>query len=233
MKRSTVVTYFLAVAGLLTAAPPVFAHEESTKFVSQLRGVSPTVAGLGMHVVGRDEAMRLTNGTGKTVFVPGYDGEPYLRLLPSGKVEMNVNSPARYLNQDRFAQTAIPKGVSGKARPVWRRVARDGAFVWHDHRIHWMGKATPPQVKDEARRTKIFDWKVPILVGQRRVQAIGTLYWDPVKEPVAAAGKFNVVPYAIGGLLLAAALAVIGGLLLRRRQRGGDSPDAEATAESW
>jgi uncharacterized protein (TIGR03382 family) len=225
------VTCSLAAAVLVIGAPPGFAHgEESENFLSQLRLIRPPSNGLRVRIVERDEALRLTNQTGSTVFIPGYEGEPYLRLLPGGKVEVNVNSPARYLNQDRFAQTVVPGGVSGKARPVWRRIARNGVVEWHDHRIHWMLKTTPPQVKDEARRTKIFDWQVPIVVGQRRVQAVGTLYWDPSDETAGEAG-FNFTPFAIGGGILAVVLAALAGVLLRRRRGGG--PEAGARAESW
>jgi hypothetical protein len=227
----TVVAHLLALAGFLVAVPAVLAHEESTNFVSELRGLRPSVDGLGVNVVGRDEAVRLTNGTGKTVFVLGYDGERYLRFLPGGEVQINVKSPTSYLNRD-VAHRAIPRGVSGKARPVWRRVARDGAFVWHEHRIRWTSEKMPVEVKDETRRTRIFDWSVPMLVGRRPVQVVGTLYWDPVKAPVASASKFNITPFAIGGLLLVAGSAMLVGLLLRSRQLAGPTPSPEASSDS-
>jgi hypothetical protein len=219
------------LAGLLIAVPAVLAHEESTSFVSELRGVRPPVDGLGVNVVGRDEAMRLTNGTGKTVFVLGYDGERYLRFLPGGEVQINVKSPASYLNRD-VAPTAIPRGLSGETRPLWRRVARDGAFVWHEHRIRWTSKKMPVEVKDETHRTRIFDWSVPMLVGGRPVQVVGTLYWDPVKAPVAPASKVDITPFAMGGLLLVAGSAVLVGLLLRSRQLAGPTLSPEASSDS-
>ena len=42
-----------------------------------------------------------------------------------------------------------------------------------------MEKGTPPQVKDEGVRTKIFDWRVPMTVGSAPVAAVGTLEWVP------------------------------------------------------
>ena len=46
-----------------------------------------------------------------------------------------------------------------------------------DHRIHWMSPVVPPQVKDQEKRTKIFDWQVPIEVGSRRGAVAGELFW--------------------------------------------------------
>ena len=43
-----------------------------------------------------------------------------------------------------------------------------------------MSKDTvPPQVKDEDKRTKVFDWRVPIRVGSQPAQLTGTLFWQP------------------------------------------------------
>jgi hypothetical protein len=38
-----------------------------------------------------------------------------------------------------------------------------------------MARTVPPQVKDEAERTKVFDWKVPLSVGGRPARLSGTL----------------------------------------------------------
>ena len=106
---------------------------------------------------------------GHEATVEGYGGEPWLRVLRDGTVEENTRSPATYLDANRYARDiTVPPDADTKAPPQWKTVGHDGHWVWHDHRIHWMSKeATPPQVTDEDRRTKVFDWRVPIEVGAR------------------------------------------------------------------
>ena len=83
------------------------------------------------------------------------DAKPYAQLLADGTVEVNTNSEAYYLNEDRLGETAVPKDLP--AEPEWKQVSKSGRFEWHDHRAHWMGKGDPPQPEgqgrpDEARR---------------------------------------------------------------------------------
>jgi hypothetical protein len=102
-------------------------------------------------------------------------------------------------------------------------VDRTGQFEWHDHRIHWLSPAVPPQVKDKSKRTLIFDWRVPIEVGTRKGAIDGQLFWTPEdsKAPLAA-------------IILGAAIVVAGILLVlfvrRRRSRGALSGDGSAVA---
>ena len=114
--------------------------------------------------------------------VPGYEGEPYLRFLKGGRVEVNVNSPARYLNEERYGGVAIPKSAGAKATPKWQLVAQGGEYEWHEHRIHWMSTIEPPRVKASGGKTlmKVFDWNVPLKVGADKVKVNGTLWWIPV-----------------------------------------------------
>ena len=95
----------------------------------------------------------------------GYQGEPYARVLADGTAEQNARSPATYLNQSFYGDINVPPQANAKAPPQWQVIDRTGQFEWHDHRIHYMSPAIPPQVKDQGKRTLIFDWKVPISVG--------------------------------------------------------------------
>ena len=72
--------------------------------------------GLQLKVLYGDDQVWLDNRSGKTVVIDGYSGEPYLRFGPDG-IYVNVNSPAGYLNQDRYAKSAVPKSASAKAPP--------------------------------------------------------------------------------------------------------------------
>src|SRR4051794_39867836 len=142
-----------------------------------------------MAVVGGDRFLTLTNKTGKVVLVKGYDDEPYLRFLASGVVQENRRSPSKYVNDDRFGLTPVPASANSDAAPVWRTVSRNGTYKWFDHRTHSMEKGIPPQVKDPAKRTKIFDWNVPMQVGGSRVLALGTLQWVPESDSSGGGGS--------------------------------------------
>ena len=63
----------------------------SLNYRSKLVSVAPGVKGLTVTVVDGDDAVELRNATGKNVLIPGYENEPYLRFLTSGRVEINVN----------------------------------------------------------------------------------------------------------------------------------------------
>ena len=204
---------FLAVALLVTLAAPAAASAADADVVSQLRGTRPDVSGLELEVADGDKFLALTNGTGKQVIVQGYEDEPYLRFLPNRVVEENTRSPSKYANEDRYALTPLPPQANSDATPKWRAVSRDGSYRWFDHRIHSMERGTPPQVKDESVRTKIFDWRVPMTVGSASVAAIGTLEWVPQESSSSSSGL--IVALGAAAILALAAIA----LLITRRRR--------------
>jgi hypothetical protein len=220
--RCAIVT---AVAMLLLAAAPVAqAHQGNPEFRSSVRSITPALDGVDAQVVNFDDSIELRNRSGRTLIVKGYRGEPYVRIAADGAVSVNRRSPARYLNDDRYGEGVdLPAEANSNAAPVWEPVDRTGTYRWHDHRIHWMSRSLPPQVKDEGKRAKIFDWRVPIAVAGRPGTIAGTLTW---------VGKSS------GGFPLGAAislvLAVLVGaavvLLVRRRRRG---PPVRATKEAW
>ena len=173
---------FLAVLALaLATAPAAFADAGSPNYSSRLTSVAPNVKGLSVRVVDGDDAIELRNATGKNILVPGYENEPYLRFLVNGRVEVNVNSPAKYLNEERYGGVTVPKTASAKAKPRWVLISEGGTYTWHEHRVHWMSTKRPPKVEasDGNRLEKVFDWIVPLSVGGDRVKASGTLWWVP------------------------------------------------------
>ena len=91
-------------------------------------------------------------------------------MLADGTVQVNTNSEAYYLNDDRYGDVKVPDGLGAQPQ-VEDASSRSGRFEWHDHRMHWMSQGTPPQVTDQDERTHIFDWKVPITVGGRRARS--------------------------------------------------------------
>jgi hypothetical protein len=208
----------VALAALLAAAPAALAHEGNPNYLSQVDRITPATEGVTVDVLNRDDRLLLRNTSGKDVVIRGYSGEPYARVLADGTVQVNLRSPARYLNDDRFAQVSVPEGIDGKGAPRWQEVSRAGRFEWHDHRFHWMAKTVPPAVRDESVRTKVFDWRIPIEVGGSGGAIAGTLFWTPPPSGGPPVGAGIALAALCAGLL-----AVV--LLVRRRRR--------APAEAW
>jgi hypothetical protein len=218
----------VALMALAAAAPAALAHGGGgTDYSSEVRTIAPAGAGLSARVLDRDDRIELRNATGQTVIVEGYGGEPYARLSADGTVAVNTRSPALYLNGDRFADVDVPARADEGAPPRWRTVSRSGRFEWHDHRAHWMGAERPAKVSDPERRTRVFDWEVPIRVGARDGRIAGTLDW--IGRPDAG------LPVAAGIALAAIVLGGLGLVLLVRRRRSSRGEDAkgDSEVEAW
>jgi hypothetical protein len=233
MKRIRWLALLVAVA--LPAQPAAaLAHGGNPNFRSVIDEVTPRVPGVGFEVLDYDSYLQLLDQHGHEVVIYGYDGEPYARVLPDATVQVNRRSPATYLNENRFAEVTVPPIADPRAKPSWKTVDDSGTFIWHDHRMHWMSPDVPPKVTDTGRRTKIFDYQIPISVDGRRGSIDGTLYW------VGSAGT-SKLPFIVAGALI----VVLGGalvLFVRRRRRledeggdgdGGSSGGDEPVGEAW
>jgi hypothetical protein len=218
----------VVAAVLATGVPAVHpehaaAHQGNPDFRSELNGIEPSVPGLEAEILNYDDSLQLRNDSGEDVVVEGYEGEPYIRILADGTVQVNTRSPAHYLNDDRFGNVEPPRQADASAPPEWETVDRTGQYAWHDHRVHYMGQGTPEQVRDEGERTEVFDYEVPIEAGGEPAAVTGTLVW------VGKDDGFPVAPFAG----LGAAALVIGGLLLLRRRRGEGGPESGEAGEAW
>ena len=223
MSRLRAVVAGAALLALLVAAP-ASAHQGNPNYRSVIDGVVPVVHGVKIQVLNFDDRLQLDNRTGKEITVRGYQNEPYLRLLADGTVEVNHNSPAFYLNNGRTSTGTVPANAKPGATPDWRIVDRAGSFQWHDHRIHWMSTITPQQVTDKTKRTKVFDWKVPLEVGGTNGAVNGTLFW---------AGTGGGAPVGAYAGLAVIALLGLGAVLVVRRRRGSAAPVGATEAEAW
>jgi hypothetical protein len=202
-----------AVLAALACVPAAGAHGGDDKgYRSTVQTVRPALPGVELTVIDNDDRIRLENGTDKTIVIKGYGGEPYIRFA-DGAVFENRNSPAAYLNDDRFAQVDVPANANKDAPPDWVKVADASAYEWHDHRAHWMSPIAPRPIRDEPDRDHhVFDWEVPGEADGRAFTIAGSLDYTPPPDE-SAPWTFIVVT----GVLLAVTIAAI--FLLRRRMR--------------
>jgi len=203
----------VALSLALASAPSALAHGGNPNFRSVFDRLSVPLPGVKVAVIGYDSLYELRSTAKETVTIYGYEGEPYSRILPDGTVQQNTNSPASYLNNDIYGTAPVPANAHRGAPAVWKTVDKTGTIIWHDHRMHYNGKGRPPKVTDAHRKTKIFDYSIPISEGSQRSAIKGTLYWVG-----PAGGSFPI------GAGIAFAVLVLGCLMLvifvrRRRSR--------------
>ena len=209
-RRLRTIPAMVFVAGLVplpaAADPAGPTHYRST--ITQVEATDGGEVPLEVEVLGGDSFLVVEAEPGTLVEVPGYDGEPYLRIEPDGTVMVNERSPARWINDARYgaAETQVPATADAKAPPSWVPVADGGEYAWHDHRIHYMSPSLPNSVESSRAEVQpVFDWgPVPLLVDDREVRVSGELVWVPGPPPL--------VPV----VLVLAALVVSSLLFLRR-----------------
>jgi len=194
---------------------PIADQGSSYQYRSEITSVSPRVKGLEIEVLQFADRLLLRNHTGRTVTIYGYEGEPYARVLANGTAEQNSRSPATYLNTSFYADVTVPPSASASAPPHWVVIDRTGQFEWHDHRIHWMSPIPPAKVRNQSRRTLIFDWSVPIAVGAQKGAIAGQLYWTPENSKASTAVIVLGIAIVVLGLLFV--------LFVRRRRRAQDA----------
>jgi hypothetical protein len=169
--------------------------------------VSPPVRGVHVKVIDIGQRLELTNTSGHDVVVPGYDGEPYLRVGPRGVFE-NRRSPATYLNRSFTITGAPPKDADSSAPPEWVRLSGADHVSWHDHRAHFMGRSEPPEVqRDPGSEHRIDTFTLVFRTGSGPMTVTGQLRWVPGPA---------VWPFLAGALVLAAAVVAAS----RRRAAG-------------
>jgi hypothetical protein len=203
---------------------PIEDQGSNYDYRTYITSVTPKVKGLSLEVLEFADRLLLRNDTGKTVTIYGYAGEPYARVRADGAAEENMRSPAVYLNTNFYADVTVPASANAHDPPKWVVVDRTGQFEWHDHRIHWMSPVPPPQVKDKSKRTWIFDWSVPIMVGTRKGAIDGELYWVPESS------KASTAAVAVFVALIALAL---GFAVFVRRRRARMSSSGAGVGDVW
>ena len=211
-----------ALAGLLVAGPAqahVGGGAAGSDFDGRVLAVDPALPGVAVRVLAFGDEFEVVNPTGTEVEVPGYSDEPYLRIGPDG-VWRNANSPATYINLDRFGRVTLPAHADPAARPDWVQVSTEPSYVWHDHRTHWMSEdlLPPPVAADPTREHVVSSWVVPMTYGGTPVQVHGELTWSPPPPAWVVWPLYTVLAMAPVGAALAgrgprplAVVLVVGG----------------------
>jgi hypothetical protein len=209
-------TLWLTLAGAaLAVAPAALAHggTRSTGYVSTFSDLKPHVVGVSVNVFGRDNTIRLTNYSGKTVVVLGRLREPYLRFAPD-RVDENMRAPTTFLNASR----TVPPSARPDARPRWRRVSYGSTFAWHDHRIVWTGNQPPAVVRRYPHDSHlVFRWRLPATADGKRFAIAGFLGWAPSPTAASSGASSWKIAAGIGAAVLAAAAIGVGARRARRR----------------
>lgn len=218
-RRLLAVALTLVVAGIALAPAAGADGVGPSNYRSVIDSVEPSTDAVHVEILGGDSFFQVTADRGTEVAIPGYDGEPYLRILADGRVQRNERSPARYLNVSRNAQVdRFPDEVSSSADPQWRTIASGGQVAWHDHRIHWMLSDAPEVGTGGVVQT----WELPIQVDGADVLVTGRLLhrgdvlpWAALVGVATAIGVALVarrdrlrVPLLLGASVLALGLSV-------------------------
>ena len=209
-----------AAQASLALAGPASAHvgggAAGSDFDGRVLTVDPALPGVAVRVLSFGDEFEVVNPTATDVAVPGYSDEPYLRIGPDG-VWRNANSPATYINLDRFGRTTLPAHADPGAEPDWVQVSTEPSYVWHDHRTHWMSEdLLPPAVAaDPTREHLVSAWVVPLSYGGTDVQVRGELTWSPPPPAWVVWPVYAVLALApVAAALVARSTRPLGTLLL-------------------
>lgn len=223
MRRAGVVGG-LFIALLVGFAPNAGADPaRPSNFQSRVEWIKPATNAIDVRVVGGDGFLELNVQRGHKVAIPGYTGEPWLRVNAHGVVEENRASSATYLNESRYGtsgNTEIPADVTienATKHPKWKVVGHNGHYVWHDHRIHYMDPNAPPPRVPGTNRVAIGErndgrWVIPITVDGTPTQIVGEL--------VVKTAPNTIVPWLLV-VAIALVLGVIGVAFRARATRVG------------
>ncbi len=194
---------------LLAPASVALAHNgtggSSSDYRIQITGWQGDHTGIELRVVELGNRLELRRTTAQSVMILGYSGEPYLRLDRTG-VSENVNSPAHYLDLDRFASTNPPPTASATAVPSWSMLSTGSVVRWHDHRAHWMSNTPRADVlaAPDVERVIFAAQHIEFVVDGRNVDALIRVTWLPTPMRYVWLGAASVL-----GLGVAAALVLV------------------------
>lgn len=201
--RRTLLVAATVLVWLGVSAVPASAHSVSgvsaTNLHTNLKEVTPAVPGLQVKVVEAGSRLEVVNRTGKEVVVFGYKDEPYLRIGSDG-VFQNLLSPATYINRTREGEEPTEAARNAKVGETdWEKISSEPLARFHDHRIHWMAPADPPEARAEPGKRHVInaEWIVPLRVEGQAVAVKGDLVWEPGPSAVGWYGLIVVLIVAV------------------------------------
>jgi hypothetical protein len=208
--------------------PATPSTSDSRYYRSTVSAIEPAVPGLSVRMQPSGE-LTLTNTTGRTVTLLGYDGEPFLRITSQG-VDENVNSLSAALGATWGSGSGSDWGSSGVDGPHWRHRDSGKTVTWHDYRTRAATGHRPPAVAAHPhQQQRVRTWALQLTVGNQPVAVQGAVDWT-------GAPRFTHRQLALlviaGVVVLGLAILLVAQLIDRRAARRAEpAPELEASAD--
>jgi hypothetical protein len=198
VRRAARAVWVVAVLPLLVTAgaSPAAAHGTGTN-QTEVTSIRPRVPGLQVTVTKDGSWVSLTNTGSAPVLVLGYEGEPYLRVDPTGSWRNARSSTALLAESATHGNPA--ETVTVDQAPHWVRLSTRPTVGFHDLRVpttstgRHLGSSSAPRV--------ITSWSLPMRVGHQDVTVRGTLSWRPTPAPKGWIILLSVASLAFFALL--------------------------------
>lgn len=190
---------------MVGAAPPASAHANPGNYVTAITSVQPSVLGLDVSAESDGSFLTITNRTGRTLVVNGYEDEAFLKITAHGTWQ-NTRSPTARVNAGDTERDSR-SGLDTLAAPVWKQIATTNTYRYHDHRIGWMGKGRPSVVVDDVNALHVIaTWAIDLQIDRTKITINGTLTWVPTGFGLADILFVVICVACIVGVLVALAV---------------------------
>lgn len=219
------------IVSCLLVPAAAFGHgAEDANYRTTIVSLEPEGLPIEVRMTKGDE-IRFENKGTQDLVLCGYDTdecEEWVKIGPDG-VFVDRNSKAYYSNAEEDQLGAVPEGA-GEGEPKFERVREAPAFyTYHDHRVHWMGRALPPGVDDgDPSVQKVMDGEVEFRYGDTpgvvkvRVDYVGG------KDFLGRHGEQLIVGV---GILAMVVVFVLDAIRRRRRAATAGGPDDSSEPE--
>ena len=144
----------LALAVFTAAVPTALAHQGNPNYLSQVDAITPARRASPSRCSTATTGCCCTTRAARTSSSRDTTTSPTRACWPTGRSRSTRESPAYYLNDDRFGDVKVPTGADGKGAPQWKEIDKTGRFEWHDHRMHWMAKPRRRRSRTSRRRRR-------------------------------------------------------------------------------